>query len=356
MSNVCSGILVVYRWPPGSQQQDLPAVCHELSIDNPASHFMIHHGNEGNRVQNPWSPEAGTACAILHLRDLPPHTIDALDTAFAGQALPTRIQRHGWHASAVAWLPDHEASATMIALHGEVPKLTDLLSAGHSRVIHALSLCVQALQGNFFKRATSRYEADVEACTRAVNAVRAMQDAGPQLSMLHRILLPTLGVLDFLRESHGGGSVKSFPEIIAATEPLETLTPLRPGLAQERMDTDSGLRLMLHQISQKVVETVRRGRALCPRTGYIRPTIRPQRSVFGKGQGKQTKSRRHPHTQEDSTKSSCTRTATSSNQFCHPMGASNRPCGLFATMCCSSGWTIGTKRTTMCTVWAICAS
>ena len=105
MSSGRQGLLLAYRWPPGSQQKDLPEVCRELSIPGPdIVHFLIHHGNEGSRVEDPWSPEAGTACAILCLRDLPPPTVDALDAAFAGAALPTRAQNTGHYASAVAWL------------------------------------------------------------------------------------------------------------------------------------------------------------------------------------------------------------------------------------------------------------
>ena len=268
MSSGFSGILLAYRWPFSCQQNELPQVCHELSIlpfENikAKDRFLIHHGNECSRVENPWSPEHGTACAILRLRDLPPHTVDALDTAFAGEALTTRFQSDSLHhVSAVAWLPEHEA----ITLHGDVPKMTDILDAGHSRVIYALRKCVRSLDGNFSKRARSRWSADVEACDRAVNALHALE-----LCVWCYIRL----LRKWWRRSAKGGHYV-----------LER--PIFVRLSDRNVAASRKARGKAHDVNQQLSRVT-------------------------------------------TLKSLCTGTVTSSSQCCHPVGASIRPFGLFAT-------------------------
>jgi len=130
----------------------------------------IKRKNQGLRKQRPWSPEVGTAFALLHLHNLTPTGIDLMNRTFSNGPLLCRYKNE-IPRSAAAWISHHEPITYLplksiqqdpFALdESDPPELMDFAKLGHARVLQALNQCVDSLERTHFARmAKRRYNND----------------------------------------------------------------------------------------------------------------------------------------------------------------------------------------------------
>ena len=81
----------------------------------------------------------------------------------------------------------------------------------------------------------------------------------------------------FLARAGGLVTLQRFPAIVASTTPLHELTPLRPGLSNEGLDTADALRLVGRQLCSKAVQALRHGTAYTLRSATLWPLPKPSR-------------------------------------------------------------------------------
>ena len=80
MASTHSGLLFLYRWPPGTDWSQAPDCCHMHLRGQPSvTPCRIWHGHGLGKVQDPWSVELGTAVALVHIEGLSAAQADGLE-------------------------------------------------------------------------------------------------------------------------------------------------------------------------------------------------------------------------------------------------------------------------------------
>ena len=164
------GVLVFYRWPPGTQWTGAPLQCQPFvtRTANRISYIGIWQGHQGNRNSDPWSPEKRTAIALVAVTDADAAEVAGLDEAFSQGPLLCRYHA-ATPSSAVAWVPGQHQVTMETTNEDGIPEVLDLMRHNQVRILEGLTACVRSYKervGGLNRSARSRVQSDLEACER----------------------------------------------------------------------------------------------------------------------------------------------------------------------------------------------